>query len=288
MEIIVKINKIEDIYVLNNADGYLISNSSFSYRFDHSFTLNEIKKINKFCKDNNKKMFLLLNKIFKDSDIEKVKLFIQKTIPLNIDGYYFTDFAIFMILDEFNIANKSVFYHETFLRNHYDIETYFNLGINNIICSKDMNINDINNLNEKHKNNLGIICFGYIPLYESTRKVLTNFIKQNNLDLVFKNNHNLFLKEKTRDEFYRIIEQNGTTSIFASEVLCYIDFVKQLNKNINIFIIDALFFENNYIYQVIELFRQSLENNITIKDIEKLDNNVKLSSLFLNKRVDLK
>ena len=47
MEIIVKVNKLEDVYTLDNVDAYLLANRQFSYRFVESFCINKIKwKIN--------------------------------------------------------------------------------------------------------------------------------------------------------------------------------------------------------------------------------------------------
>ena len=68
MEILVKLNKIEDLEVLNNADSYLVANRKFSYRFDKSFCINKIRKVKAFCKQHNKKVYVLVNKIFKDHD----------------------------------------------------------------------------------------------------------------------------------------------------------------------------------------------------------------------------
>ena len=45
MEIIVKVNKLNDIFLLDNADAYLLSNKHFSYRYDESFCINKIRKV---------------------------------------------------------------------------------------------------------------------------------------------------------------------------------------------------------------------------------------------------
>ena len=57
MEIIVKLNKLDDLYVLDNADSYLIANRKFSYRFDKSFCLNKTRTVKTYCKQNNKKVY---------------------------------------------------------------------------------------------------------------------------------------------------------------------------------------------------------------------------------------
>ena len=54
MELVIKINKLNDIYTLNNADAFLVSNKHFSYRYDESFCINKIRKVKTFCKNNYK------------------------------------------------------------------------------------------------------------------------------------------------------------------------------------------------------------------------------------------
>lgn len=287
MEIVVKVNKFEDIEKLNNASSYLLANKNFSYRYDESFSLSKIKLVKDYCIKNNKKLYVLINKIFKDEDLTSLKEFMEKLLKINVDGFYFTDFAVFMIAQELKAAEKCYFYHETFLRNTYDILTYQEYGIKNIICSKDMNINDINNLPISKKDTYGILCFGYFPLYESQRKILTNYANINKLDKRIVKSNNLFLKEATRDSFNLVIEQNGTSSIFNSEVLSYLSFMKKLSENIGIFIIDGLFFNVDYLYKVIDLFKKAINEEVEESKLKELDPSIEFTTAFLNKRIGL-
>ena len=287
MEIVVKVNKFEDIEKLNNASSYLLANKNFSYRYDESFSLSKIKLVKDYCIKNNKKLYVLINKIFKDEDLTSLKKFMEKLLKINVDGFYFTDFAVFMIAQELKATDKCYFYHETFLRNTYDILTYQEYGIKNIICSKDMNINDIKNLPISKKDTYGILCFGYFPLYESQRKILTNYANINKLDKRIVKSNNLFLKEATRDSFNRVIEQNGTSSIFNSEVLSYLLFMKKLSENIGIFIIDGLFFNVDYLYKVIDLFKKAINEEVEESKLKELDPSIEFTTAFLNKRIGL-
>ncbi len=45
MKWIVKVNSIEELYYLKNADGYLLSLKNYSFRYDQSFPLSKMKKI---------------------------------------------------------------------------------------------------------------------------------------------------------------------------------------------------------------------------------------------------
>ena len=287
MEIIVKLNKLDDLYVLDNADSYLIANRKFSYRFDKSFCINKTRIVKKYCKENNKKVYVLVNKIFKDHELDDLKIYLEKLIKIDVDGIYFADFAVFMLLKELDASNKAIFYHETFLRNSHDILTYQSVGIDRVICSKDMHIDDIFNLPIERKQDYGVLCFGYFPLYQSQRKIISNYVELNNLKKSIVNSKNLTLKEHTRDEHYKVIEQEGVSSIFNSEVLSYDEYVNKLSTHINSFIIDSLFFDVNYIKEVIELFKHALKGEHIKEKLMKLDESIKFTDGFINKRIGL-
>ena len=287
MEIIVKVNKLEDVYTLDNVDAYLLANRQFSYRFVESFCINKINKVRKYAHDNNKKVYILVNKIFKDDDLEKLEVFLTKLKKANVDGIFFTDFAVFVLAEKLEMANKCIFYHETFLRNTYDILTYQESGIKKIICSKDMHLKDIKLLPKEKKDTYGIICFGYIPLYESQRKILTHYISMNKLPKSLLYSNTLSLKEHTRDDRYKVIEQEGVSSIFDSKVYSYLPYIKELSENINMFIVDSLFFETSYIKEVVELIKKAQQGIDVTEELTKLDESISFTDGFLNKKIGL-
>lgn len=287
MEIIVKVNKLEDVYTLDNVDAYLLANRQFSYRFVESFCINKINKVRKYAHDNNKKVYILVNKIFKDDGLEKLEVFLTKLKKANVDGIFFTDFAVFVLAEKLEMADKCIFYHETFLRNTYDILTYQESGIKKIICSKDMHLKDIKLLPKENKESYGIICFGYIPLYESQRKILTHYISMNKLPKSLLYSNTLSLKEHTRDDRYKVIEQEGVSSIFDSKVYSYLPYIKELSENINMFIVDSLFFETSYIKEVVELIKKAHQGIDVTEELTKLDESISFTDGFLNKKIGL-
>lgn len=287
MEIIVKVNKLEDVYTLDNVDAYLLANRQFSYRFVESFCINKINKVRKYAHENNKKVYVLINKIFKDDELEKLEVFLTKLKKANVDGIFFTDFAVFVLAEKLQMADKCIFYHETFLRNTYDILTYQESGIKKIICSKDMHLKDIKLLPKENKDSYGIICFGYIPLYESQRKILTHYISMNKLPKSLLYSNTLSLKEHTRDDRYKVIEQEGVSSIFDSKVYSYLSYIKELSENINMFIVDSLFFETSYIKEVVELIKKAHQGIDVTEELTKLDESISFTDGFLNKKIGL-
>lgn len=275
MKIAVKINKLEDIYLIK-ADSYLLTSKKFSVRFYHEFTLSEIKKAKEYCKKNNKELGIIINKIMFDDDILKLNNYLNKLKEIDVDKIYFADFSVFMLAKKLKIEGKMVFFHETFIRNTYDIKAYKEMGINRFVCSKDMNIESIKKLNDK--DNMEIVCFGYMPIYYSKRKIVSNFKQINNLNFNSKG-FSLKIKELTREEKYPIIEQNNQTIVFNSQVLSYIDYMKELSNHIEVFIFDSMFLNANEINSIIEKHLQAINKEVCL--------DMTYTSLFLDKKVGL-
>lgn len=275
MKIAVKINKLEDIYSIK-ADSYLLTSKNFSIRFYHEFSLLEIKKAKEYCQKNGKELGIIVNKIMFDEDLIKLSEYLNNLKKIDVDKIYFADFSVFMLAKKLNIENKMVFFHETFIRNTYDIEAYKEMGIKHFVCSKDMNMESIIRLNDKE--NMEIVCFGYAPIYYSKRKIVANFKNINNLNFDC-NSYSLKIKELTRDEKYPIIEQNNQTIVFNSKVLSYIDYMQELSKYINVFIFDSLFFSVDEINCIIEKHLNALNRKESL--------NIPYTSLFLDKKVGL-
>ena len=73
----------------------------------------------------------------------------------------------------------------------------------------------------------------------------------------------------------------------ASVVWNYINYMEKLSKHINMFIFDSLFFDSAYIKNVIELFKESVNGTDNTKKLQELDENIKFTDGFINKRIGL-
>ena len=73
MEYIVTIHELTDIFKLNHASSILIGHDDFAIRLTRSFNRNEIKKAKNICKKLDKKLYILVNKIFNDGELNKLK-----------------------------------------------------------------------------------------------------------------------------------------------------------------------------------------------------------------------
>lgn len=280
MEYIVTIHSIKEISILKNADSFLIGNQKFAVRLNTSFNKMQIKLAKDCCVKLNKKLYVLVNKIMMDQDLESLEKYLLFLKEIEIDGIFFSDFAVFMLAKKYHFDNKLIFYHDTILRSAQDVISYHYIGIPRLVFSKDAHLEDILALNEKDKNMAGLFVQGYFPIYYSKRRVIKHHLKRYHLSL---NNKNMFLKEKTRSEFYPILENQNGAIIFNSLPLSYIQEINQLKNHISFIIIDSIFENVHYTEKWLNLYQQAIENNqnVMVEDMSQF------TTGFLTKKVGL-
>lgn len=279
MEYIVTINSLEEIERLNYADSYLFGNNSFSIYSIGSFPLNNLKKIVEKIHFLNKKAYILVNKIFFDNELDKLYKHLKQLKEINVDGIFFSDFAVYQIAKKLNICHLLIFYHETLSRNSYDINEFINLNIKKVIISKDANLEDIKKLKNKEK--LGISIFGYFPIYYSKRKVLTN--QKNTYKLKINKQEIFQLKEQKREELYYLIENKNGSVIFNAFPLNYYNYLNVLKNYVSSFIINSSFFDLDSINEFINKCK-----NGSAKTIDEIFKNQEFTEGFLINKVGVK
>lgn len=223
---------------LNNqeADSFLIPVKGLSTRSLFELSLKEIAKIKN---ESSRTIYLLCDKMISQKDLPYLEESL-KELKKYQTLIFFQDFSIYMEAKKLDMVDYLVFYSPTLMVNYQDLEIYRHLGIKHFIISKESTYNDYLSIIEHHQDvNLGMLCFAYPQIYYSKRKMITSFKQQFNLDF---ENKNLSIKEKTRDFYMPIFEDNEGTYIFAGEIFFPYKILAELNsKGIEMFVIDPSF-----------------------------------------------
>ena len=250
--------------ILKQVDSFLLGHCFYATYLTASFSKNQLKQAKSFCKKNQKKLYVLVNKIFTDQELCRVQNYLSYLKDLQVDGIFFCDFAIYVMAQELQIESLLIFYHETFLRSASDLLTYHQLGIPKCVFSKDATLKDICSLPLKYQSCAGIKAFGYVPIYYSKRKILSHFFHFHSLQKNDFAQKNLYLKEKSREEWYPIIENDSGTFIFYPQPLSYLSSIAQLKKHLSFIIFDGIFENIDFLSHWIEIYKNVLEKEMPI------------------------
>lgn len=285
-ELIITPKSLEEIRLYNNADCYLIGNSDFCVRYNHSFSNAEVMEALKIVKATNKKLYININKIFQENELTDLKTHLVFLKQIDVDGIMFADYAVLRICKELGIESKCIMFHETYPLNTNDIEILLSFGMKGLIISKEVEFETLKKACKYE--NIGMIAFGHIEMFNSKRKFLETYNNQNNLDLALVGEYDVSVKEMTRDDLYPIFQDKNGTNIFTSFVYCALKEFKELSSlNMKYFILDSIFLDAEYMFEVLNMF-DAIRKGQEV-DIEKFyqESKYPLGSGFLHTDVGL-
>ena len=215
-ELIITPKSLEEISLYNKADSYLLGNKSFCVRYNHSYSNEDLIKAYEIIKVLNKKLYVNVNKIFQETELNQLKEYLVFLKDLNVDAILFSDFAVLKLCQELWINKKCILYHETYPTNTNDLEIILSLDIQGCILSKEV---EIDTFKEASKFDcVGMIAFGHIEMFNSKRKLLKTYSIEHNLEKELENNYNIHIKEMTRENLYPLYQDENGTNIFTNFV----------------------------------------------------------------------
>ncbi|XMB85154.1 U32 family peptidase [Mycoplasmatota bacterium WC44] len=242
MEIVVTLKTIEDI---NLAGDSFILGTTFGVRND-IFTLEEIKYVKL---NTNKNVYVNLDRVIHEDELDKLESFLNELKKINVDGIYFSDLSIFTISEDLGLIDKLIYNPGTLVTNYVDVQFYLTLGIKRVCLSREITLEDINEI-MNHTKDVEVIIHGKLNMFYSKRKLLTNFFSYTK-QKIEKKGH---LIEEIRDEKYPIIEDETGTHIFQGNTL---NSFKELSEFNDITVrIDGYLFDQEYVEDVLNIYNE--------------------------------
>ena len=265
MKKIATLRNIEDINKLNSLkiNCVLIGEENYSSSLEMLFELSEIATIVNNCHALNMKVMVGLNRLYFDDDLDGLTNCITKLIEVNVDYIEYCDPCIYMICSNLNYTNKLIYNPDALMCNNRDIQTYLDLGINSVVISREITMEEIeyivNNVNGK----LQLHVFGNIKMSYTKRNFITNYLRNINNDTNVKNRYDVTLIESTRTGIMPIIEDDYSTSVYSDFVMCALKEIKLIKKlNIDSIRFDGIFIKQAIFFEVIEIFNQVIDNQL--------------------------
>ena len=116
-------------------DGYIFGLKDFSINFLHTYSLDELEEVFNKLKENNKEMYIVINKNLHNKEITELKELLIKIDNMNINGIFYADNGFITLKEELNLKTKLIWYQEHLTTSYSSINTYYNLGINGAVIS---------------------------------------------------------------------------------------------------------------------------------------------------------
>lgn len=265
-KILVKVNNEEELTY--PADGYVLGVTGFCICFNKTFNINEINEIIK--KNNDKEIYVSLNKPVFNFEVEEYKNLLLNLDKLGLNGIIVGDVAALtydlktpIIIDQLHLNNSSL-----------TVKYFLNNGVKGVFLTNDITLDEINKIKDENKNGLLFKqVFGLPHLSSSVRSLVTNYLSY----FGKKSNSKVYkIKERIDDDSYFIVEDYFGTHILGSKP---INLINELDAiKVDYVIIDGYLLDKK-IDNVLKAF---LENDVTKR--KEIDEAFNSNEGFINRK----
>lgn len=209
-KMIVMSNTLDIKDTLNLTDGYIFGLKEYAVNFLNTYSIEELENIIKLLKENNKEVFISMNRNIHSKEIDNLKEVLKNIEKLNIDGILYADVCFVNLKEKMNLKTKIIWNNEHLTTNYATINFWKNYNIDGAFISSDITFNEINEIVNNVDIPLMAQVFGYLPMFVSDRNIVDNYINYFNLE--GKTNVNYMRDENNT---YPIIDNKMGTNVFS-------------------------------------------------------------------------
>lgn len=241
-----------DFYLENNVDGFTIGIKEYSENFNNYVDINELEYYIDLLNSKNKDIYIVLNKLYFNDQISKLKELLFKISKLKISGVFFDDLSIVNINEDNSLKINLIWYGIHKATNSKTINFLAKRNISGVLLSNELTIDEIIKILDNINIKAYITLFGYLNQSTSSRSLLTNYFKFIKKE---KEENKYYIKEKNSNDYYPIVEEDNT-NFFSSKILNGIKEYSKIisNKNLQAIYLDDYMISPQVFYNVIEAF----------------------------------
>ena len=222
-KLIVTVNSFEQLYELLDKDiyGVMLYIEKLSVNSSFYINLDELEKID----FKNKKIYLVMNKIMHNGDLELVRNSLSKLRDINVKILFY-DIGVYNIAKEFEMVDKLVIYQDHLNASIQSNRFYYDLGIRGSYISSDITGEELLEIKNDNKMEIYFTAYGYLPIFYSRRYLIKNYLK-------------FIEKEECASKYsivsdmggeYPIVEEEYGTTIYSEKPVNLINYLDELEK----------------------------------------------------------
>lgn len=247
-------------------DGVIVGIDKLCMNMPTSFSFDKIVEIINFIKENNKEVFIALNKNMFNKDLDSLKEILIKLDELSITGILYYDIAIVNLKKKLNLKTPLVWNQEHLTTNYLTSNFWYEYGSKYVYLSNEITLDEINEIKKNTKCKTMATLFGYLPMFVSRRHLVKNYLDTFNIKDNSKINY-LYKENK----YYKIIDTEDGTIAYSSHILNGIE--EMLKIDTDYVVLNSFGIEDDTFYEVLEMFNNVNKSNV-------LEYNERINSLL--------
>jgi Collagenase and related proteases len=214
--------------IIYGADAVYLGGEAFGLRkASKNFTLEDIKKAVEFAHELDKKVYVTLNIVPHDEDLNGLDEYVKNLNDIGIDAVIVSDPGIFNIVRSMAKDLPIHLSTQASVTNFETIMFWYNLGIKRIVLARELTLDEIRAISKKAPNDLELEVFvhGAMCMSYSGRCLLSGYMtgrdaNRGDCAQPCRYKYNV-VEEKRPGEYFPIEEHEEGTFIFNSKRFMY-------------------------------------------------------------------
>ncbi|PAE23069.1 peptidase U32 family protein [Bacillus sp. 7894-2] len=274
-ELLVTPTSVEDIGPLMSAgaDAFVVGEQRYGLRLAGEFTREDVKEAVELAHKHGKKVYVAMNALFHNDKVPELEDYISFLKEINADAIIFGDPAVLMAARSAAPDMKLHWNTETTATNWYTCNYWGRKGAKRAVLAREINMDAIIEIKENAEVEIEVQVHGMTAMFQSKRSLLGNYYEYQGKALEVENRKqekNMFLHDKERENKYPIFEDENGTHIMSPNDICIIDELQEMiEAGIDSFKIDGILKTPEYIAEVTKLYRKAID--LCVEDPDQYD-----------------
>lgn len=248
-----EVEKLSDLGV----DVFLLDVPKWTTKAISPFNDEDLIAVIKAIKKMNKLVYILINKMIHEPDLQALEKSLSLYDKLGVDGLVINDFSVYVLAEKLLLSDKVIYQPGTMNTNSFDV-TYLEKRIKGMTLSKEITLDEIKAMvGQQTKIQFSIVGHGFIDMFYSKRKLISLYLDHKHIKGINVLNHTHFtIEEKTRPGiFFPIFEDDFGTHIFRDKKLESFHEIDVLKTSLTDFFIERIFMSDQEYYDAIQAYR---------------------------------
>ncbi|MFP4077792.1 MAG: peptidase U32 family protein [Bacillota bacterium] len=226
-------------------DGVVLGVRPFAQRMRETYTPAALKSLVETAKSHGKAVFLNMNAIIHEGDLEALDYVFKEIRDLPVDGILFADLSVIEKASKYGLKHLLIYDAETYLTNHQDTFFWEDEAIQGVIGARQLTAEDILSIAKKSPLPFGIQGHGHVNMFHSARPLVENFFRHmgEKKPDQYNNTRLEMVEAKREDEPYPLYQDDFGTHVFRSKPMHSFNAFAAFKAELSYFIVDTLFYE---------------------------------------------
>ena len=253
--------------IIYGADAVYLGGESFGLRkASKNFSLEEIEEGIQFAHARGKKVYITLNIVPHDKDVDGLEEYVKELYELNVDAVIVSDPGIFSIIKRTVPDLQIHISTQASVTNYETIMFWYNLGARRVVLARELSLEEIEYITKRIPKDLEIEAFvhGAMCISYSGRCLLSNYMTGRDANMgectqPCRYKYHL-MEEKRPGQYFPVYEDDEGTFIFNSKDLSMLEHIPELIKSgIRSFKIEGRVKSSYYVATVIRSYRHAID-----------------------------